>query len=57
MDATKYLQKAEEIFEKIGAKVWLKKVNDLIPQLHTESLGCQRENNSMTKSLNYTITQ
>uniref|UniRef100_A0A7V0Z4N1 Tetratricopeptide repeat protein n=1 Tax=candidate division WOR-3 bacterium TaxID=2052148 RepID=A0A7V0Z4N1_UNCW3 len=29
MDATKYLQKAKEIFKRIGAKGWLKKVNEL----------------------------
>ncbi len=32
-DATKYLQKAKEIFEKIGAKIWLKKVNELWKQM------------------------
>jgi len=28
--ATEYLQKAREIFERIGAKIWLKKVDELI---------------------------
>jgi len=31
--ATEYLQKAKEIFEKIGAKAWFKKTQDLIGQI------------------------